>query len=377
MITVVIGPPCAGKSTLIAEKRGENDPVIDFDAMCKALGSPNHHDAPDSIRRVATSARAAAVNRILKGVDDNAWIIHTSPSDAQLEAYRDAKADLVLLDPGIEECLKRVESDGRPERTSETIREWYKNPPVIPAEKRSIMSKVKATVAELKADGDGLSDGQFVGYASVFGNKDSYGDVVVKGAFASTIAGKQFPIYWQHRTDDPDLNIGKTVEILEDDHGLLVKGQLDLDSAKGAQVHRLIKEGRVSQMSFMYDVVKHAEVDGGPWNGGHTELQELKLHEVSIVPVGANQETELLAVKNGEGSGSSAHVSVSEIRKAYEALGVIVGALKESDNSDVSDEEPKSGKAEEPETVKAEDHTEVKARKDPDAALALINALTI
>lgn len=239
------------------------------------------------------------------------------------------------------------------------------------------MAKTKATLAELKADGVGLSEGQFIGYASVFGNKDSYGDVVAKGAFESTISDRQFPIYWQHRTDDPDLNIGKTVEIREDDHGLLVKGQLDLDSAKGAQVHRLIKEGRVSQMSFMYDVVKQAEVDGGPWNGGHMELQELKLHEVSIVPVGANQETELIAVKNGEGSGHAARLDVSEIRKAYEALGVIVGALKESDDSDVSGEEPKSGKAEEPETVKAEDHTEVKARKDPDAALALIKALTI
>ena len=239
------------------------------------------------------------------------------------------------------------------------------------------MAKLKATVAEIKTDGDGLSEGQFIGYASVFGNKDSYGDVVAKGAFASTIDGKQFPIYWQHRTDDPDLNIGKTVEIHEDDHGLLVKGQLDLDSAKGAQVHRLIKEGRVSQMSFMYDVVKQAEVDGGPWNGGHMELQELKLHEVSIVPVGANQETELLAVKTGSKAGRTISAkNESKIKAAYEALGEILSSI-ESDDSDVSGEEPKSGKAEEPETVKAEDQSAVKPRKDPDAALALINALTI
>lgn len=239
------------------------------------------------------------------------------------------------------------------------------------------MAKIKATVAEIKADGDGLSEGQFLGYASVFGNKDSYGDVVTKGAFAKTIEGRQFPIYWQHRTDDPDLNIGKTVEILEDDHGLLVRGQLDLESAKGAQVHRLIKDGRVSQMSFMYDVVKQAEVDGGPWSGGHMELQELKLHEVSIVPVGANQETELLAVKTGSKAGRTISAkNESKIKAAYEALGEILGSL-ESDDSDVSGEEPKSGKAEERETAKVEDQTEVKARKDPDAALALIKALTI
>lgn len=242
------------------------------------------------------------------------------------------------------------------------------------------MAEVKTVTVNIKADGDGLTDGQFTGYASVFGNKDSYGDVVAPGAFAKTLDDRgdsPVPIYWQHRTDDPEMNIGKTVEIREDARGLFVKGQLDLDSVKGAQVHRLIKEKRVSQMSFMYDVIKQAEVDGGPWNGGHMELQELKLHEVSVVPVGANQETELLAVKNGEGGRKVAAMDVSAIRKAHEALGAILGALKESDSSEVSDEEPEGSKAEEPETVKAEDSPEVKARKDPDAALALIDALTL
>ena len=34
-------------------------------------------------------------------------------------------------------------------------------------------------------------DGFFSGYASVFGNEDSYGDIVIKGAFAETIADWQ------------------------------------------------------------------------------------------------------------------------------------------------------------------------------------------
>lgn len=243
------------------------------------------------------------------------------------------------------------------------------------------MPEIKTCLVNIKADTEaGLDEGQFTGYASVFGNKDSYGDVVAKGAFASTLAERKngLPVYWQHRMDDPDMNIGKTIEATEDDHGLFVKVQLDLDTPKGAQVHRLIKEGRVSQMSFAYDIVKQAEVDGGPWNGGHMELQELKLHEVSVVPIGANQETELLAVKTALKAGRTISAkNESKIKAAHQVLGEILASLEESDDSDVSDEEPKGGKAEERETAKAEDHPEVKARKDPDAALAFINAATL
>jgi phage head maturation protease len=45
---------------------------------------------------------------------------------------------------------------------------------------------------------DGLEEGQFIAYASVFGNKDSYGDVVMPGAFARTLHGGR------SRATDPD-----------------------------------------------------------------------------------------------------------------------------------------------------------------------------
>ena len=40
---------------------------------------------------------------------------------------------------------------------------------------------------QIKAAGpdDGLKEGQFRAYASVFGNVDSYGDIVEKGAFVA------------------------------------------------------------------------------------------------------------------------------------------------------------------------------------------------
>ena len=146
---------------------------------------------------------------------------------------------------------------------------------------------------------DGLGEGQFTAYASVFGNRDSYGDVVVKGAFADDLkaweeSGQRIPLLFGHNMSDPDFNLGY-VEAKEDDHGLLVTGHLDLDNPKAAQVYRMLKGKRINQMSFAYDVL-----DGAPAERDGEdvfELRRLKTYEVSVVTIGANQETEVLAVK--------------------------------------------------------------------------------
>lgn len=160
---------------------------------------------------------------------------------------------------------------------------------------------IALTARNVKVGPDGgLGDGQFSAYASVFGNRDTYGDVVVKGAFTADLArwaesGLPIPLLFGHNMSDPDFNIGHVVEAIEDDHGLLVNAQLDLDNPKAAQVYRMLKGGRVNQMSFAYDVLEsgNAELDGETVN----ELRRLKLYEVSVVTIGANQETEVLAVK--------------------------------------------------------------------------------
>lgn len=156
-------------------------------------------------------------------------------------------------------------------------------------------------LVETKAGPDaGLADGQFEAYASIFGNTDSYGDVVVRGAFTDSLkeweAGPGvLPVLWGHNFADPDYNIGHVIDAVEDERGLKVRAELDLESPKAAQVYRLLKAGRVSQMSFAYDVLDGAmaERDGEDVY----ELRRLKLYEVSVVPIGANQETEVLAVK--------------------------------------------------------------------------------
>jgi HK97 family phage prohead protease len=163
---------------------------------------------------------------------------------------------------------------------------------------KSCPVKVKAT-----GEADGLEEGQFEAIVSVFGNKDSYGDIVQPGAFKDTLAeweasGNPIPVYYSHRMDDPDFNIGHVVEAKETDEGLWVKAQIDLEpgAGKAAQVYRLLKGRRLTQFSFAYDIE-----DGGFETRDGEEfyaLRRLKVYEVGPTPIGANQETELLGVKS-------------------------------------------------------------------------------
>lgn len=165
---------------------------------------------------------------------------------------------------------------------------------------------LKQADATVKAvSGDELDEGQFIALVSVFGNVDSYGDVVMPGAFTDTLkaweaSGDSIPVVWAHRWEDPFSHIGHVLEASETVDGLLVKGQLDLENPTAVQVHKLLKSRRVKQFSFAFDV------DDGGWgtrgvvDGGERdvyELRKLTLNEVGPCLLGVNRETELRDVK--------------------------------------------------------------------------------
>lgn len=137
---------------------------------------------------------------------------------------------------------------------------------------------------------DRSEEGVISGYASVFGNVDSYGDIVVKGAFSKFLSelertGKKTSVYYGHNMEDPRANIGVVTELEEQDHGLWFKAQLDLSGdTYGRIVYEQLKDGRLDSMSFGYSIV-----DAAPTGEGY-ELRELKLFEVSVVPIPANDQ---------------------------------------------------------------------------------------
>lgn len=195
---------------------------------------------------------------------------------------------------------------------------------------------------------DGLAEGEFLVYPSTFTKTpDSYGDVVAPGAFTKTIqawkdSGNTLPGLFGHRMDDPDFYIASATDMGEDDHGWWVKGKFDMESPKGAHVYRLVKSRRLSQLSFAYDVIDEAgvQLDGGV---KANELREVNVHEFSFVPIGANQDTSVVAVK-ALADAVTADVKAgrvisakneAELRAAYESIGRVLSVL-ESDQGKAS-----------------------------------------
>lgn len=160
----------------------------------------------------------------------------------------------------------------------------------------------KAAVTAGKADG--LEEGEFEAIVSAFDNVDSYGDVVVKGAFSETLkewadSGDLVPVIWAHDWADPFSHLGVVKSAEETDKGLLIRGYIGAEereaNPKAAQVWRLMKERRVKQFSFAFDVLDGAEVEKD--GKSFYELRRLKLHEVGPCLLGVNQATELISAK--------------------------------------------------------------------------------
>ena len=223
---------------------------------------------------------------------------------------------------------------------------------------------------------DGLEEGEFVVYPSTFTREpDSYGDVVAKGAFLDDIeawkeSGNVLPGLWGHRMDDPDYYVAGAIDEGEDEHGWWVKGRFDLENPKAALTYRLVKERKVTQLSFAYDVLDEGRVelpDGRKVN----ELRKLKRYEFSFVPIGANQDTSVVAVKTARDIAAKAGRVISakneeSLRDALESLNQsaaqitdVLAALNPPDESDekaaltveAKDEEPRGAKSEEPSRV--------------------------
>ncbi len=145
-------------------------------------------------------------------------------------------------------------------------------------------------------DLDVSKKGYVEGYGSVFNVVDSYGDVVMPGAFRESIAkggrNKTGVLFlWQH---DPKSPIGKWIEMHEDEKGLRMKGKLTLNTKAGNEAYALLKDGAIQGLSIGYDTSDHT-IDP------KTKIRYLKkisLWETSLVSFPANTEAIIDNVKN-------------------------------------------------------------------------------
>jgi HK97 family phage prohead protease len=187
---------------------------------------------------------------------------------------------------------------------------------------------------------DDAAIGTFSGYGAIFGNVDSYGDVIAKGAFKETLRawkkrGGMPKMLLQHGGGffggaEDGIPVGVWDEMSEDDTGLAVKGSLfALDTQKGKYIHEGLKSGALDGLSIGYVPV---DVSFGkkPEDPART-LKKVDLYEVSIVTFPANDVARVESVKSIEDVGTLAQAEAwlrDEARLSRSAARALVSRIK-------------------------------------------------
>lgn len=131
--------------------------------------------------------------------------------------------------------------------------------------------------------------GMVKGYGSVFGNIDSDGDIINKGAYTKTISenGKRVKYLYQHDMDKP---LGKMVDLYEDEKGLVFEASIP-KTQLGTDVIELMKAGVITENSVGILPITKEII------GDNRHINEVKLFEISAVTLAANDQAMILDVK--------------------------------------------------------------------------------
>jgi dephospho-CoA kinase len=136
VLYVVTGPPAAGKSSWIDAHATARDVVIDLDRITSALTGPG---APqwnqDALHlRVAHRARYAAMDEALQHLDRlDVYVIHTQPSAKAMAKYKRLSARIVVVDPGQEIVMQRIQAM-RSKDMERVATRWYNARRSLPRE---------------------------------------------------------------------------------------------------------------------------------------------------------------------------------------------------------------------------------------------------
>ena len=140
---------------------------------------------------------------------------------------------------------------------------------------------------------------KFGGYASTFGNVDSYGDTIVKGAYIKTLAENGMPkMFFGHKWDLP---IGKWVSAVEDEKGLYVEGELTEGNPQADAVLAALKHGTVDGLSIGFRL---SENDFEMKKDGGRLIKSISnLYEISIVNFPADGSARISEVRSEDVDG--------------------------------------------------------------------------
>lgn len=162
------------------------------------------------------------------------------------------------------------------------------------------------------------------GYAAIFENVDSDGDIFIKGAFTKSINERigRIKHLWQHDTWTP---IAIPREMKEDNTGLYFVSEFGKDTFSQDKLQMHI-DGLITELSVGFNTIKW-ETDA---DAKVRKLQEVKLWEYSSVTWGANSLTHIISAKGED--------KEDIIEKANNRMEILLKALKNGKYTDESAE---------------------------------------
>jgi HK97 family phage prohead protease len=216
-----------------------------------------------------------------------------------------------------------------------------------PREQRSALICAFREIKASKAN-DGAM--RFEGYGAYFGNRDSYGDSIERGAFKNTLRAAKKSGIWPLMLSahggmgftSADLTpVGVWDALDEDDRGLFAKGIL-APTPRGIELFELLKmEPRpaLSGLSIGF-IAKKWRVNNDPKDGEPRRvLTDVDLYEISIVGWPANDRARVTGVRSArdlEATFRALGLSTRESKRAASAAWRAINREPESKSSELA-----------------------------------------
>ena len=147
-------------------------------------------------------------------------------------------------------------------------------------------SYIPITEVKLEGNDEGYT---FTGYGAVFGNTDSYNDVIVEGAFTNFLDGVKSGSYdmpkllYGHNLNS--IPIGKIIGLEQDTYGLKMTAQLTKGMSTAEDVRASIKHGTIDGLSIGYKAEDYEIKEDKRY------LKDILLGEISVVNYPANDKS--------------------------------------------------------------------------------------
>jgi HK97 family phage prohead protease len=161
------------------------------------------------------------------------------------------------------------------------------------------------------------ADGTVEGYASLFGEIDQARDMVMPGAFASSLRSRgvrRVPMLFQH---DPAEPVGVWLELYENSRGLYARGRLIPEVVRARELYALLKAGTSDGLSIGFRTVK-GRVDP---KTRIRKLEAIDLWEISIVTFPLLPGARVRAVKQAAPPRPPLHARARNARPADPSAG--------------------------------------------------------